>query len=515
MRPDVETDPGSAPLEMGDKGLTQILAHVIAEVRGSVSKDINGAELLYSLLNAPWLQSLLKVYECLQRQLKGPARPYLSYSSGLSLQILSDLLAVQNPSNEARELYALLSHPHLQALLSAHDTVSLRDYEPDLPPLPKDLPEDEEAMRIVCLVKNNQPLTGAGREFQSHWDTIRHATHFGLFSTGRRLAGNLDAMLDGSTSTKTSPSVVAPTTVHHCNTLGSCHQSKTLWKQSLSSSTPCVCSSVVIDDSVDNLDSGDESDGSSMLHTFSQPSPWISSSSCFHAFNPSLKPCKTTLHARTAPPSPMHCHRVRETITCSHTRPAKEEGLNQLRNTLQQATSCMERSSENVHLLGERMAAATERVSESVQENSQALAMLTHVVEKLQELVSTSHTTTESSHGTETASRVVNRMASRSFSVPNSPAVASSSRFSHYPGSSSSSSSSSAITLLEQPTLSKGKSFNAKTNPSPSSQRRQVDVQHRMTNGSLSSSPAQNRKLNSNAFRCFFSQKKKKSKKKE
>lgn len=88
---------------------------MIAEVRGSVNKDINGAELLYSLLNAPWLQSLLKVesilhtptnsqgssppvrvhlllfslqvYECLQRHLKGPARPYLSYSSGLSLQV--------------------------------------------------------------------------------------------------------------------------------------------------------------------------------------------------------------------------------------------------------------------------------------------------------------------------------------------------------------------------------------------------------------------------------------------
>lgn len=51
-----------------------------------------------------------------------------------------------------------------QALLSAHDTVSLRDYEPDLPPLPKDLPEDEEAMRIVCLVKNNQPLVSMTRK---------------------------------------------------------------------------------------------------------------------------------------------------------------------------------------------------------------------------------------------------------------------------------------------------------------------------------------------------------------
>lgn len=254
-----------------------------------------------------------------------------------------------------------------------------------------------------------------------------------------------------------------------------------------------------------------------MLHTFSQASPWVPSSSCcFHASNPLPKPFRTTPHARTAPPSPMHCHRVRETITCSHTNPAKEEGLNELRNTLQQATSCMERSSENVHLLGERMAAATERISESMQENSQALAMLTHVVEKLQELVSTNNTTSESPHCTETASRVVNRMGSRSLSVPTSPAIASSSRFSHCPScSSSSSSSSSAITLLEQSVLSKGKSFDPKTKPLQSSQRRQVDVQHRMTNGSLTSSPAQNHKVNSSAFRCFFSQKKKKSKKKE
>lgn len=45
-----------------------------------------------------------------------------------------------------------------QALLSAHDVVGLKDYEPVLPPLPEDLANNEEAMRIVCMVKNNQPL---------------------------------------------------------------------------------------------------------------------------------------------------------------------------------------------------------------------------------------------------------------------------------------------------------------------------------------------------------------------
>uniref|UniRef100_A0A3P9I4D0 Membrane protein, palmitoylated 4-like n=1 Tax=Oryzias latipes TaxID=8090 RepID=A0A3P9I4D0_ORYLA len=85
-------------------GLRQVLADVIQEVRRSVSQDIDGAEILHGLLNAPWLQSLLK------------------------------------------------------ALLSAHDTVAQKDYEPVLPPMPEDLPEDEEATRIVCLVKNKQPL---------------------------------------------------------------------------------------------------------------------------------------------------------------------------------------------------------------------------------------------------------------------------------------------------------------------------------------------------------------------
>lgn len=54
----------------------------------------------------------------------------------------------------------------LQALLSAHDTVAQKDFEPVLPPLPDNIPENEEAMRIVCLVKNKQPLV---RSFRLHY----------------------------------------------------------------------------------------------------------------------------------------------------------------------------------------------------------------------------------------------------------------------------------------------------------------------------------------------------------
>lgn len=48
-----------------------------------------------------------------------------------------------------------------QALLASHDSIAQVDYGPVLPPLPDDTPEDEEAMRIVCLVKNNQPLVSS------------------------------------------------------------------------------------------------------------------------------------------------------------------------------------------------------------------------------------------------------------------------------------------------------------------------------------------------------------------
>lgn len=55
-------------------------------------------------------------------------------------------------------MFRILNFFVVQALLSAHDTVAQKDYEPVLPPMPDELPDDEEATRIVCLVKNKQPL---------------------------------------------------------------------------------------------------------------------------------------------------------------------------------------------------------------------------------------------------------------------------------------------------------------------------------------------------------------------
>ncbi|KAL8183671.1 UNVERIFIED_CONTAM: MAGUK p55 subfamily member 4 [Gekko kuhli] len=72
-------------------------------------------------------------------------------------------------------------HPTSEALLSAHDTVAQKDYEPILPPLPDNIPENEEAMRIVCLVKNKQPLGATIKRHEITGDiTVARVIHGGL-----------------------------------------------------------------------------------------------------------------------------------------------------------------------------------------------------------------------------------------------------------------------------------------------------------------------------------------------
>ncbi|KAM9828659.1 MAGUK p55 subfamily member 4 isoform 1-T2 [Syngnathus typhle] len=158
MRQAVEAQVLSSHCELGEQGLRQILTDVVEEVRRTVNQDIDGAEILQSLLNASWLQSLLKVYECLQRYVRDSPAPVLDDACGLSFQLLIDIKALPGCSEEAKELDRLLRQPHLQALLSAHDTVAQKNYEPVLPPMSADVPEEEEATRIVCLVKNKQSL---------------------------------------------------------------------------------------------------------------------------------------------------------------------------------------------------------------------------------------------------------------------------------------------------------------------------------------------------------------------
>lgn len=191
---------------------------------------------------------------------------------------------------------------------------------------------------------------------------------------------------------------------------------------------------------------------------------------------------------RTAPPSPMRPHRV---VGIPHAPPvelAKQESLDELRSTVQLAASSMESSTKDIKLLGEKMAAATERMSETVQDNSQALLLLTHVVERLQLLLAATRTETPAA----TAKPSVEQD-----STPKRGQTLKSRGQCSFPSLPSSSSSSSSLSsYLDAPSTSRCLSGPyrgsplSKTKNAPSPQRKQIDAtlkasKHPLTNGKM------------------------------
>uniref|UniRef100_A0A452IR05 Uncharacterized protein n=1 Tax=Gopherus agassizii TaxID=38772 RepID=A0A452IR05_9SAUR len=133
--------------------LSHVLTLVLQELSLFCKRDVNGVGVLYDLLRSPWLQALLKVYECLHQSIRKKPVPVTPQARALSRE----------------------------ALLSAHDTVAQKDFEPVLPPLPDNIPENEEAMRIVCLVKNKQPLGATIKRHEITGDiVVARVIHGGL-----------------------------------------------------------------------------------------------------------------------------------------------------------------------------------------------------------------------------------------------------------------------------------------------------------------------------------------------
>ncbi|XP_009867311.1 PREDICTED: MAGUK p55 subfamily member 4 [Apaloderma vittatum] len=163
-----------------DYGISHVLTLVLQELSLLCKRDVNGVGMLYDLLRSRWLQALLKIYECLQHYLGKRPVPVTLQARALNREVVA-LLREAPQSGEIKELRQLLCASHLKALLSAHDIVAQKDFEPVLPPLPDNIPENEEAMRIVCLVKNNQPLGATIKRHELTGDiTVARVIHGGL-----------------------------------------------------------------------------------------------------------------------------------------------------------------------------------------------------------------------------------------------------------------------------------------------------------------------------------------------
>nr|XP_024659550.1 MAGUK p55 subfamily member 7-like [Maylandia zebra] len=58
-------------------------------------------------------------------------------------------------------------HSLVKSLLSVHDAVAQKKYDPELPPLPEDIDDDEDSVKIIRLVKNKEPLGATIRRDES------------------------------------------------------------------------------------------------------------------------------------------------------------------------------------------------------------------------------------------------------------------------------------------------------------------------------------------------------------
>ena len=70
-----------------------------------------------------------------------------------------------------------------QGLLCAHDAISQKDYFPRLPEIPLEVDEDEETIKIVQLVKSNEPLVRILTIFTSMNNIFYINLHAGLVNT--------------------------------------------------------------------------------------------------------------------------------------------------------------------------------------------------------------------------------------------------------------------------------------------------------------------------------------------
>lgn len=55
--------------------------------------------------------------------------------------------------------------------MCAHDAVAQKDFSPHLPEIPIEMDEDEETIKIVQLVKSNEPLVSLNEIFLIHFST--------------------------------------------------------------------------------------------------------------------------------------------------------------------------------------------------------------------------------------------------------------------------------------------------------------------------------------------------------
>ncbi|XP_039523228.1 MAGUK p55 subfamily member 3 isoform X1 [Pimephales promelas] len=155
------------PVLSAGAGLHETLALLTSQLR----PDANHKEdmvFLKDVFSERSLSYLMKIHEKLRQYERQSPTPVLHSASTLAEDVVEELQSGPM-SVEEKELLHLLTSPHLKAVLSVHDTVAQKNFDPVLPPLPDDFEDelDEDSVKIVRLVKNKEPLGATIRRDES------------------------------------------------------------------------------------------------------------------------------------------------------------------------------------------------------------------------------------------------------------------------------------------------------------------------------------------------------------
>ncbi|KAM9719257.1 MAGUK p55 subfamily member 7-like isoform 2-T2 [Menidia menidia] len=139
------------------RGVCKLLSSVMSGTESHTDRE-EDYKFLHSMLMEKKVHLLFKIHERLKRfEKRGPV-PVLERAACLASD-LADELIEDSWKDKAKELVVMLSKPHLKSLLSVHDAVAQRDFEPALPAITDEALEEEgDSVKIVSLVKTKDPL---------------------------------------------------------------------------------------------------------------------------------------------------------------------------------------------------------------------------------------------------------------------------------------------------------------------------------------------------------------------
>ncbi|XP_063698474.1 MAGUK p55 subfamily member 7 isoform X2 [Culicoides brevitarsis] len=150
----------TATIMANDMPFDPVLSKLISSLNDA--ETLSGeSDLLFlrTLLQSKELNALVTVHGKVAKIGKDDRlAPVLSDSMQVALEVLELLAPRCLISPLCREIFHLLQTPHLQSLLCAHDAIAQKDFYPHLPEIPVEVDETEPTVKIVQLVKSNEPL---------------------------------------------------------------------------------------------------------------------------------------------------------------------------------------------------------------------------------------------------------------------------------------------------------------------------------------------------------------------